>query len=297
MKYLTIDLIHEDKKYKFEAENYNLVYVKPYNKNQTNKTPNIFDISGEGTIRYVMDENITKYDTCRFTMRITCGDDYFCSFNIQAQNDNELTLTTKVTANNIIRYSEDGNTKYLEAVYEDKTTSEKTTTGFMVYNVADKLNPFSLYDLDMVKRPVIIEKAQDYFDKAQYIMYNDKSFYFINYSELGIHIVKYDGINYDTIDYKVDLYNPTLEYLQHNMCMGFDVNSNLRMRFVNSDNQSALEKISVEDSTLNVIDCGEMITSIYNTIRTNLLKYIDDIGYIVSENTKYYIIAESEYDD
>lgn len=295
-KYLTIDLIHEDKKYHFQTENYSIDYLKTYNKNQTNKSPNIFDINGEGIIKYIVDENTTKRDEGRFSLRLICGDDYFCTFNIQAHDDYELTLKTNKTANNIIRYSDKGNTKYLDAVYEDKTISSNATTGFMVYNKEDALNPFSLYDLDMKNKHILIEKSQEYFDKAQYIMYNDKSFYFINFDEYGIHVVKYDGINYDTMDYKTTLYNPTLEYLKHNMCMGFDTNNNLRIRFINYDNLNALEKISIEDSTLTVIDCSDMIANIFNEIRTNMLKYIDDIGYVTSNNVKYYITAESEYE-
>src|SRR5574344_394059 len=290
--YLDIKLVHNQSIYNFHAENMAIKYDNEFNQNQTNKSPNVIEFSGEGIVNYKIDINNSKHDSARFNLRLICGDDYFCSFNIVPYSDAELSVKSDKTANNIIRYSSNNIVKYLDATYVDKTVSSDMQEGFFTYNSDDKM---SFNALENTKTAIPIDKSQSYFNEAKYIIYNDKNFYFIHYDNSGIYIVKYDGINYNKLFYEVSLIDKTVNYLNNNPCLALDTNDNIRMHFIDLDNQNMLNKIKLEDSKLTVVDCSDMIAQIYNEIRKKLTSYINDIGYIVDNNVKYFIEADTDF--
>ena len=118
----------------------------------------------------------------------------------------------------------------------------------------------------------------------------------MSFDEFGITVVRYDGINYESTKYKVQLYQPTLDYIKHNACLGFDSNELLRIRFINYDKLNALEKIKIENGDLVTVDCGDMVSNIFNQMKTNMMQYLNNIDYVVDNGIKYYIEADSEFE-
>ena len=287
------------KDYCLIAENLHIDYKRRlFNKNQTNKDPNVFEIYGEGLITQTIDKihKAYKKDVCRFTMKLWCGDDIFVSFNITPYNDSSLALRTEKTANNIIKYSVDGESLILDSTAIDKTVSVNQQTGYFKYDCVTR--DFMFCDVDNNDDEIVlpIGMSMEYFKNSDYRIYNGDNFYFINYDEYGIHIVKYDGINYDKIDYEVALTEQTLDYIKtHNVCC-FDKDDNLFFRFINSDNLNVLEKIIVEKNELTVVDCSDMVAMAYNDLRKKMLDYVNDIDYLTLGNINYFITGESDFD-
>lgn len=294
--YLTIVV---DKNYRFQSENIHVDYMRRlFNKNQTNKDPNYFEIYGEGFITLTVDEerHIYHKDKCRFVMKLSCGDDIIVSFNITPASDSSLAIRTEKTINNIIKYSSDGEECILDSEAVDKSVTLNSKTGWFRYS--KNTSEFRFYDIDRDDEETVlaIGMSIDYFKNSDFRIYNGDNFYFINYDEYGIHIVKYDGINYDKIDYKVTLTEQTLKYIKsHNVCC-FDKDDNLYFRFINFDNSNVLEKIIVEKNELTVIDCSDMLTMAYNELRKRIVEYVDNLEYITVSNVNYYISSSSNFD-
>lgn len=296
INYLTIDI---DDCYKFIAEKVHVDYKRRvYTKNQTDRDPNYFEIYGDGMATYTIDKNRNLYqrDNCRFTMKLTCGDNTYVSFNIKPLNDSSLAVRTEKTANNIIRYSSDGTTKFLDSETVDKTVSVNSTEGHFRYSKDDKRLLFVDTEFE-TETNVAITMYQDYFDKADYYLYNEENFYFIRYDEYGIHVVKFDGINFDETDYKHELTDKTLAYIKTHNVVCFDKNNNLFIRFINSDGLNILEKIVIEKNEMQVYDCSEMVVMAFNDLRKEMFKYLEDIEYLKSGTINYFISLEgNDYD-
>lgn len=292
--YLTIEI---DGRYRFEAENIHIDYMRRlFNKNQTNKDPNWFQIYGEGISTLTVDKtkNIYKKDNCRFTMILWCGDDTSVEFNLTPLNDSSLAVRTDKTVNDTIRYSSDGNTILFDSSVKDKTVDVNKKTGFFIYN--NDIDIIFVESESKKETRLPIQESLDYIKNCDYRIYNQDNFYYISYDEYGIHIVKYDGINYNKIDYATQITDKTLEYLKNNNVVCFDNSDNLLIRFINSDETNVLTKIVLERNELNVYDCSDMVTDIFNEIRKDILSYVDNLEYITDGNLNYYITREDGYD-
>jgi hypothetical protein len=293
--YITIDV---DNRYRFEAEKIHVDYMRRlFNKNQTNKDPNWFQIYGEGIATLTVDKakNIYRKDNCRFTMTLWCGDDVFVEFNLKPLNDDSLAIRTDKTANDTIRYSSDGGNIYFDSTIKDKNVDVKSKTGFFTYK-KDDTNVYFIEQSTKEKKPLTIYESFDYIKNCDYRIYNQHNFYYVTYDEHGIHIIKYDGINYNQIDYLTPLSEQTLAYVKTHNVVCFDNSDNILIRFINSDGTNVMEKVLLERNELVVHDCSDMVTDIFNEMRRDILNYVDKLEYVTYENVNYYISREDGYD-
>lgn len=285
-----------DDVYVFETENIHIDYMRRvFNKNQSNRDPNWFQIYGEGITTLMIDKerNLYKKDNCRFSMILWCGDDIFTEFNITPFNDSTLAVTTRKTANNIIKYSYNGKTTLFDSVYKDKLVDANAKTGFLTYvKNEDKV----YFNTNNEKIKLDVTESTEYIKNCDHIIYNKSNFYYITYDEYGIHIIRSDGINFDKQEYLVSLTQQTLNYIKKRNVVTFDNKDLLLIRFINFDYENILQKIIIERNELTVIDCNEMLVNAYNDLRTDLYSYIDNINYITYEKTKYYINRTGNYE-
>ena len=285
-----------DNMYIFEAENIHIDYMRRlFNKNQTNRDPNWFQIYGEGVSTLTVDKekNIYRKDNCRFSMNLWCGDDIFVEFNITPLNDATLAVNTEKTANNTIKYSYDGKTSLFDSTYKDKTVDVNSKIGFLTYNKEDDSIFFHSKN---EKIKLIPNESLEYIKNCHNRIYNKENFYYITYDEYGIHIIKYDGINFEKIEYAVELTNQTITYLKIHNCVAFDKNDVLLIRFVNTDGVNILEKIIVERNELTVIDCKDMLIDVYNYLSKAITSFVDELNYVSYGNNNYYINRTGNYE-
>ena len=284
--------------YLFHAEKFSTEYLrKKFRKHATNKNPNSFVFKGKGIITKVIDvyRNIVHKDICTFVISLYCGDDIFTSFTIQPQHDNTLVLSTRKTGNSIVKYSKDKTNITFDSTYIDKTVDADALTGYFTLN--KKKNeltfnyPTSDYTSETIpsisKMPVPIGTLNEKYFQYDYVAYNDTYFFFVKFDEVGIHLVQYDGTNYDKFDYDVRLTEETLQYVRTHDIGCFDKKDNLTLKFLNFDGKSILQKVMVENYELSVINCNDMVTNIYGSLRTKLVAYIQDIPDIIVDGVTY----------
>lgn len=284
--------------YLFHAEKFSTQYLrKKYKKHATNKDPNKFEFIGKGIITKVIDKDrkIIHKDTCSFNILLSCGDDIFTSFVITPQHDNSLALSTSKTGNKIVKYSKNKINIEFDSTYVDNTVDENALDGYFTLNkknydlnfipVGTSLASSTITVPKKVKLP-ITESQEKYFD-CDYITYNDKYFFFVNFDEFGVHIIQYDGINYDKYDFNVRLTQNTINYVkEHDICC-FDKKDNLLIKFINFDGRNIFQKVIIENYELTVINCNDMITNIYGELKSKLMSYIQNLPTITKDGVEY----------
>lgn len=287
--YVSIDIKHNNCQYTMSGEKLKISQANDYTKTPTNLNPNIYDVSGHGIIKYFIDINTTKYDQCSFTIRIICGDDYYVIFSIKADNDDTLSLNSEKTLNNVIKYSEDGKSQYLDYVFVDKTVVDNTNQlGFFTYNQLNKEMKFVKYSSNIEYVDMKINKSSKYFE-CDYIAYNLSNFYFITFLETGIKIIQYDGINFDTMEFTIPLFTQTLSHLKTHIPFTFDNNDNLKFNFYNFDNINALQRVSIVNNEISIVDYSSLLVNSFNTIKTKLISYLSQLKSFTNNGITYSI--------
>ena len=278
-KFLSIEL--KEKNYKFYAEKYKIVLPDNFISAQTNAYPNKFEISGVGVISKLINPitNEIKHDVASFNLLLVCGNDIYTSFNIVPENDSELALSTEKTYNNVVRFKD----MFLNATeeYEDKTVSNVKYPGFLLYR--NNLQYFKQTN-DLLTVPVDLSMIHSLFESCDFVTYNQYNFYFITFTNQGINVVSFDGINYDTFTFKLDIYEPTLSYVKSNVCFRFDSLGQLEFNFINYDLTKNFEIISIKDNNLKLTSLNSHISEIFNYLRTMLLNELNE-PYKLDENT------------
>ena len=279
-RFLRINI--KNKKYFFYSENYEIKYPDKFIQQQTNESKNTFYISGRGIAKQIVDDlkDIEKTDSCEFNCTINCGNDYSITFNIHPDTDNALQVSTEETLNNIVRYKD----LYLntENTYEDKTISNVKHDGILTYK--DNLK---FLDSSLTERllPIDQPKIDALFKNSDFSTYNNYNFYFISYSDKGIDLTVFDGINYDEINYELNIYTPTLEYIKNNVCFKFSSDDKIEFEFVNYDLTKNFQIVTIKDNQLNICSCNDSVSIIFNEMRIQLLDKLNQIYYYFEDNT------------
>lgn len=286
--------------YKFEADNYHIEYKrKKFNRVQTNRDPNIFEIYGDGLATKVINEERDLYrrDNCRFLVTLYCGEDTFVSFKITPLNDNNLAVNTNKTENNIVKYSYNGESKIMDKQYLDKTVDVNAIQGYYTYNRKTENLIFTDIDTKEQHITIIPDKPKELlFQEFDYITYNDKYFFFVNLDNKGIHITRYDGVNIDKIEYFTEIIKSSLDWIKSQQILSFDKNNNLNLKFISSNGSNFLKKIVVENNDLSVIDYSDMLVNVFNDIRKQMLNYVDNLNSVTVGKVEYIIKASNVYD-
>lgn len=275
-------IIHHEHDVMFHAEQFN-VSTKKYNKIPTNIAPNVIDIVGNGVVKCY-----NKISTCEFDIRIICGDDYFVVFDIRSQ-DEDLSIKSNKTANNVIRYKTDDEIKYFDAVYEDKTVSEDATRGYFIHD-----NGLWFSDEEQNKSLVEYGTSRKYFESSKWVVYDSDNFYFMNYDNQGIYFTRFDGINYDILSYPCELFDETIDDMDSHISVAFDDNNYLRVRLFNQDNEHILQKIIIEDHELSVVDMSSILADAFNDVKISAIDYMNNITQII-DGYIYSTTFDSEY--
>lgn len=288
-KYLSIEL--KEKNYKFYAEKYKLVLPNNFVSAQTNAYPNKFEISGVGIITKLVDAitGETKQDVANFNLSLVCGNDIYITFNIVPENDSDLALSTEKTYNNVVRFKN----MFMDATedFEDKTISNVRYPGFLIYK--NDLRYFKQTNSNVIV-PIDLSMIDSLFKSCDFVTYNQYNFYFITYTSQGINVIVFDGINYDTFTFKLDIYEPTLTNIKNNVFFRFDSLSQLEFNFINYDLTKNLEIITVKDNNLTIESCNSHVSEIFNYLRTKLLNKLNETyeledGTVISFNRNYLI--------
>ena len=271
-KYLKIDI--DSKKYVFYSENFKIEYPDHFVSEQTKEQQNIFHLSGKGIVKQIIskEKDIVKHDSCEFNMVIKCGDDYSVIFNIHPDTDYSLNLSTEETLNNIVRYKD----LYLNSTndFNDKTISNVKYNGIFVYD--ENFSFFNVNSFSKQMIPIDNSRIDNLLKNSDFTTYNNRNFYFINYSSDGINVIVFDGINFDEYTHELELYEPTLEYIKNNICFKFDKNNKLKIEFINFDLTKNFEIVRLQDNTLQIINCNENISNIFNELRMKLLGKLNE---------------------
>ena len=290
-KFVSITI--KEKRYKFYAENFNIQYPDRFIQSQTNESPNVFVITGRGLIKQILSTkyDITKYDGCEFHITIYCGNDHMTTWSIIPDSDYSLAVSTEKTLNNIVRYQ--NNYLNTQEDFHDETISNITYDGILQYHEGLLTFLDTAFNGNVI--PIDQSRIDNLFKTSDFVTYTLYAFYFITFDNKGIHLVIFDGINYDEVNYDITLYEPTLEYVKNNVCFKFETNNQLKIEFINYDLTKNFEIVLVQDNTLFVYNENTLIADIFNTLRSQLLSQLNMPFTYVHNNQEMTAIFSRNY--
>ena len=288
----TLKLALADGRWSAYAENFVTTWPAVFNKNVTNANPNVFTFAGNCVVT-----DGQRSTTGVFTCTLTVGDDLYLKFSVRADED-ELSLRSDLTANNVVLYGVD-DLNVLDEVHNDIYVSTNVVRGFLTENIQRQLG-FIDVDQQFKATAVHTSTAGNFVNSADVLAATDAHVYALNFSRTGVDVSKFDGINFDNYHVSVNLNDSTVAILATGASLTFDKSNNILLNFYDGDGLRSLKRVAVVNDACSSVQLDKRLVAVYGAVERATLAYTsaltnftyDGITYSTSFNSTYSIVSE-----